>query len=151
MPENPYFQEHLRYGLPGLATIEAWLRSHGLTSRVESITRFNIWLLALALNPLQEIRPEIYREVTRCYNHRFQELDHGEPSNQSLIEIAINSGSSGNGVGNWYLWYCGLRIVGALLAAPSRGQRPGWAGQARFDSAQRRLRRSSGRALSLSK
>lgn len=89
-PDNPYLQEHLRYGLPSLATIEAWLRARGLAYRVEPVTRCNTWLLALALNPLQETRPEIYREVTRYYNRRFQELDRGEPSYQSLIEIRIS-------------------------------------------------------------
>ena len=51
------------------------------------VTRCNTWLLALALTPLQETRPEIYREVTRYYNRRFQELDRGEPSYQRLVEI----------------------------------------------------------------
>jgi len=89
-PENPYLQEHLRLGLPSLARVEAWLDAHGLPYAVEPITRCNTWLLALALTPLQESRPEIYREVTRYYNRRFQELDRGEPSYQSLIEIRVS-------------------------------------------------------------
>lgn len=89
-PENPYLQEHLRLGLPSLAKIEAWLDAHRLPYAVEPITRCNTWLLALALTPLQESRPEIYREVTRYYNRRFQELDRGEPSYQSLIEIRVS-------------------------------------------------------------
>ena len=89
-PENPYLQEHLRLGLPSLARVEAWLDARGLPYAVEPITRCNTWLLALALTPLQESRPEIYREVTRYYNRRFQELDRGEPSYQSLIEIRVS-------------------------------------------------------------
>ena len=89
-PENPYLQEHLRLGLPSLARIQAWLSARGLPYAVEPITRCNTWLLALALTPLQESRPEIYREVTRYYNRRFHELDRGEPSYQSLIEIRVS-------------------------------------------------------------
>ncbi len=89
-PDNPYLQEHLRLGLPSLAEIEAWLRARGLSYHVEPITRCNTWLLALALTPLQESRPEVYREVTRYYNRRFQEVDRGEPAYQSLIEIKVS-------------------------------------------------------------
>ncbi len=88
-PDNPYLQEHIRLGLPSLAQIEAWLRARGLSYTVEPITRCNTWLLALALTPLQESRPEIYREVTRYYNGRFQEWDRGEPAYQTLIEIRV--------------------------------------------------------------
>lgn len=90
-PDNPYLQEHLRYGLPSLVAIEAWLRARGLPYEVEPITRCNTWLLALALIPLQETKPDIYREVTRYYNRRFLALDRGEPSYQNLIEIRIDS------------------------------------------------------------
>lgn len=90
-PANRYLQEHVRLGLPRLREIETWLAARGLRYRVEPLTRCNTWLLALALTPLQRTRPSDFREVTRYYNQRFQELDSGEPAYQSLVEIHIDS------------------------------------------------------------
>lgn len=90
-PANLYLQEHARLGLPRLGEIETWLAARGLRYRVEPLTRCNTWLLALALTPFQQTRPADFREVTRYYNQRFQELDRGEPAYQSLVEIHIDS------------------------------------------------------------
>ena len=90
-PDNRYLQEHARLGLPSIREIESWLSAKDLPYRVEPLTRCNVWLLALALTPFQQARPQEFREVTRYYNERFSELDRGHPPYQSLIEIEVNS------------------------------------------------------------
>lgn len=89
-PDNPYLQEHLRFGLPSLVEVEAWLCDQGLSHTVEPITRCNTWLLALVLSAMQQVRPDACREVNRYYNRRLQDLDRGEPAYQSLIEIRVD-------------------------------------------------------------
>jgi len=88
-PDNRYLQEHARLGLPSIREIEDWLSAKDLRYRVEPLTRCNAWLLALALTPFQQARPQEFREVTRYYNERFSELDRGHPPYQSLIEIEV--------------------------------------------------------------
>lgn len=90
-PDNRYLQEHARLGLPSIREIENWLSAKDLHYRVEPLTRCNAWLLALALTPFQQARPQEFREVTRYYNERFSELDRGHPPYQSLIEIEVDS------------------------------------------------------------
>ncbi len=90
-PENRYLQEHARLGLPSLKEIEMWLSAEGLRYRVDPLTRSSTWLLALALTPLQRIRPHEFREVTRYYNQRFSELDRSDPAYQTLLEIEVDS------------------------------------------------------------
>jgi hypothetical protein len=88
-PEDPCLQVYLRLGLPSLARVEAWLDAHGLSYQVEPITRCNTWLLALTLTLLQETKPGIYSEVSRYYTGWFQEMDRGEPTYPSLIDIRV--------------------------------------------------------------
>jgi hypothetical protein len=88
-PDNPYLREHDRLGLPSLKEIEGWLSACGLRYRVEPLTGVNVWLLALALMPLQQARPREFRELTRFYNRNFSDLDRRDPAYQSLVEIEL--------------------------------------------------------------
>ncbi|MGH7429200.1 MAG: methyltransferase domain-containing protein [Candidatus Methylomirabilaceae bacterium] len=88
-PNNPYLREHAKLGLPSLGEIESWLKGQRYRYRVEPLTRCNIWLLALALTPFQQVRPREFREVTRYYNQRFSEFDRVHPAYQTLIEIEV--------------------------------------------------------------
>ncbi len=90
-PDNRYLQEHARLGLPSLREIENWISGRGLRYRVEPLTRCNIWLLALALTPCQQARPDAFREVTRFYNARFSAGDRDHPAYQTLLEIEVGA------------------------------------------------------------
>ncbi len=90
-PDNQYLRDHAQFGLPSLQEIENWLSAKGLRYRVEPLTRCNTWLLALALTPLQQTNPRVFREITRFYNQRFSEFDRCHPSYQTLIEIELDS------------------------------------------------------------